>query len=136
VAFATLAPALAVGYTSHLQIVIASGKTLRLAVLSPLALALGIGVGFVVMPWIGLVGASVMFLSVYVFIGIFARALARKVSTVRWTESTVLMAIAFSAVCAAAGALLPWETPTSIALRLGGSVLLLAGAFVWFLRKK
>ena len=135
VAIASVAPALAVAFTSHLQIVIASGKTLALAYLSPIALAFGIGIGIIVIPWAGVPGAGVMFIAVYLFFLVFARALARKVSPVRWNESSVMIAVLVAFAIATMGALLPWGATVWGVVRLAAAGLLLAGALISFARK-
>ena len=135
VAIASVAPALAVAFTSHLQVVIASGKTLALAYLSPIAIALGIGIGFIIIPWAGVPGAGVMFVAVYIFFWVFARSLARKVSPVRWNESSVMIAVLFAFAIATMGALLPWDVAVWGVVRLAAAGLLLAGALISFARK-
>jgi O-antigen/teichoic acid export membrane protein len=135
VAIASAAPVLAVAYTAHLQLVIASGKTLRLAILSPLSLGLGFAAGVALLPWVGLPGAALMFLVVYVFFLVFARALARHVSPIRWSESQVFFAVAAAALFSLVGALIPWQTTTWTVLRLVLAAILLCAALVPFIRR-
>jgi O-antigen/teichoic acid export membrane protein len=134
VAIACAAPALAVAYTSYLQIVIASGKTLTLAILSPLALGLGFAIGYVIIPVTGLPGAGLMFVVVYALFVAFARMLSRRVSAVRWSESKVMFAVIFAATTSLLGAVLPWEAPPWAVVRLGLAAALLCAALVAFVR--
>lgn len=134
VAIAALAPSLAVAYTAQLQIIIASGKTLILAVLSPIALAIGFVSGFIFIPSSGLPGAALMFVSVYALFAIFARCLARRVSSIRWSESKVWLGVLFAAATSLVAAVLPWESPVWAVVRLGLAVILLGGALFAFVR--
>jgi O-antigen/teichoic acid export membrane protein len=135
VAISTVAATLAVAYTSHLQIVIASGKTMAMVILSPLALVLGFAVGALTVPWVGLLGASLGFVAVYVFFVVFTRALARSASPIRWSERSLGAAVLLSAGIATLGAVLPWDSLPFSILRIGAAALLLVGAMVIFLRK-
>lgn len=135
VAIASGAPVLAVAYTAHLQIVIASGRTFLLAILSPLAVGIAFVVGLFLIRWAGLPGAGLMFVTVYVMFFFFARTLARRVSSVRWSESGLMYALLIAVLISLAGALLPWGTPLFAAVRLGVAAILLVGALFAFARE-
>lgn len=135
VAVAAASATVAVAYSSHLNLIIASGKTLALTILSPLALLLGFALGVLAAPVLGLLSSAVSFVSAYLLLLVFTRALARRVSPVRWSEKNLYVALGASAVASALGAALPWGSLVASLPRLILAVALLSGALAIFLRQ-
>lgn len=134
VAIASLAACFAAAYLAHAQLVIAKGATAPLAILSPLALLLGAGIGFLLTPVLGLTAMGVEFALTFLLLLVFTRFLARRVSAVRWREARLVPPIAVGLAVAIGAAFLPWEDLFSIIVRLAAALVLLALAILRFLR--
>lgn len=119
VAASCLAAPLAAVYLAHYQLVVLSGRTAVLAVLSPLAMLVGAGVAAVATSLLGLVGAGLGVATTYAVLWLLVRGLARRVGGVSWPESTVLAPVLAAVLLCLAGALLPVDGVVGVATRGG-----------------
>lgn len=118
-AMTALTAAIAAGYLAHLQLVVAEGATRMLAVLSPLALLVGAGCSWILSGYFGLAGLGAGYLTTYVLLLLFTRAIARRASTVRWNDSRLLIPLAVGASLCLIGGLLGWTSTTTMVIRIG-----------------
>lgn len=125
---------LAAPYQAHMQLILTSGRTQVLALLTPLAVGLGGVAGWLAAGWIGVVGVALGYPVTYALLWLAARWLAGRVSPTRWSDRVVLPALATCLVMVVAGATLTWSGPVGLTLRLGGAVGGLAAAMVLFVR--
>lgn len=126
VAAACLAAPLAAVYLAHYQLVVLSGRTALLAVLSPVAMVLGAIISWTATEIVGLAGVGLGVASTYAVLWLLVRGLARRVGGVAWSESTVVLPVAVALLLCLAGGLLPVDGVAGIVSR--GVVAVLAAA--------
>ena len=126
-AVACISAAFAAVYLAHQQLVVISGRTGRLALLSPVAMLVGVGVSWVAASSVGLVGAAAGLPVIYLLLWLLTRYLARRVSPTRWAERRVLLPILSSTTVCLVAAVLPTSGPGAYAVRGTLSVILAAG---------
>ncbi|PKH37931.1 Membrane protein involved in the export of O-antigen and teichoic acid [Nocardioides alpinus] len=134
VAAACLAAPLAAVYLAHYQLVVLSGRTAVLAVLSPLAMLVGAAVSVLATRSLGLAGVGLGVATTYACLWLLVRSLARRVGGVTWPEATVLAPLLVGLVLCLAGALLPSSGIAAAATR-GPFALLVAAAGVAVLHR-
>jgi len=135
VSLACAAVPVAAGFIAHSQLVLASGKTAWLAVLSPTAVLLGATASFLLVAPLGLNAVGVGFVATYVLLFLFMRSLARRVSPVRWRESRMVLAIAVGVVVCGVAVMLPVDAGVGAdVIRLTCAAALLSAALTLFIR--
>ncbi|NPC41499.1 lipopolysaccharide biosynthesis protein [Nocardioides sp. zg-1230] len=117
VAAACLAAPLAAVYLAHYQLVVLSGRTAALAVLSPLAMVLGVACSVVATRLVGLAGVGIGVAVTYALLWLLVRGLARRVDDVRWPEWSALPAVVVALVLCLAGGLLPVSGVAAVVVR-------------------
>lgn len=133
VAAGSAAATFAAAFLSHVQFILAKGRTRRLAVSSPAALVIGVGIGAVLAPFIGLTAMGVGVTATYAVLYILTRRVAARIETERWNEAVLAAPLVTSVLCAAAATQLPAHGLGAI-IRLTAAGLLLALAVGRFLR--
>jgi len=109
-----VAACVAAVFFANIQLVIAAGATGKMAFLSPLSLAAGIGAALLVAPYLGLVGLAVGFVVMYVSLAVATSVMARRTSPSRWNHRTVVAPLLAALALAGLGALLPISGPSSL----------------------
>lgn len=130
----SLSAVVATLFLAHMQLVVASGRTQRFAVGSPLCLVGGSLVALATIEWLGLAAIGLGYVSTYVLLASFARHESRRISTVRWSLRRALPALAFGLSACLAGALLPVDGPVGPTIRVACAALCMVAA-LWLLRR-
>jgi O-antigen/teichoic acid export membrane protein len=120
-----IAACVAAVFFANIQLVIAAGATGKMALVSPLSLALGIGAALLVAPHWGLVGLAVGFVVTYVSLAVSTSIMARRTSQPRWNHRVVVAPLVGALAFAALGALLPISGPGS-SWRIAAAVVMAA----------
>lgn len=134
VAGACLAAPLAAVYLAHYQLVVLSGRTAALMLLSPLAMVAGAGASVAAAHVLGLTGVGIGVATTYAVLWVLVRRLARRVSDVAWPEREVLPALAVGLGLCLAGALLPVDGAVAVLARGAVSLLVAVGGVLLLLR--
>ncbi|GAA1913629.1 lipopolysaccharide biosynthesis protein [Nocardioides hwasunensis] len=116
-AIACMSAALAAVYLAHQQVVVISGRTTRLALISPASMLIGALVSWAAASVYGLVGVAVGLPVVYLLLWRLTRRLAREVSTLRWAERGASVAVVFATGVCLTAALLPTSGDFAVAMR-------------------
>jgi O-antigen/teichoic acid export membrane protein len=111
--------------STYFNVVFVAGRTRIMAVAAPLAAALNVGLNFLLLPVVGLIGASIATVAAYAVLAAIIVAAARQIDPLPGTLRTSLAAWAAAAPVVAAGALLPpGPVGTVIRLALGAALVL------------
>jgi antigen flippase len=111
-------------------IIVAKGKRALLVLTEVAAAVVHLGLGFILIRYFGLAGATMGFFGLYVWHGLLVYVIVRKLSGFRWsaeTRRTALMYLCVLAVVFSAFLALPGAIATSI----GTVALLCASAYSW-----
>jgi antigen flippase len=111
-------------------IIVAKGKRALLVLTEVAAAVVHLGLGFILIRYFGLTGATMGFFGLYVWHGLLVYVIVRKLSGFRWsaeTRRTALMYLCVLAVVFSAFLALPGAIATSI----GTVALLCASAYSW-----
>lgn len=111
--------------STFFNVVFVAGRTRIMAIAAPVAALLNVGLNFLLLPMVGLIGASIATVAAYAVLAAIIVAASRQVERLPGTLRTALLAWAVAAPVVAAGALLPpGPAGTATRVALGGALLL------------
>lgn len=119
---------LAAPYQGHMQLILASGRTPALAIMTPLAVALGALAAWLGAMQFGVVGVALGYPVTYLLLWLFAKWLSAQVATTRWQDAVAVPPVLLCIGLAVLGAVLPWTNSWGMGLRLGGAAIGLLAA--------
>ena len=112
--------------STYFNVVFVAGRTRVMAVAAPVAAVFNLGLNLLLLPVVGLIGASIATVAAYVVLAAIIVRASRRVERLSGTLRTALLSWAAAAPVVAAGALLP-PGAVGTAIRVGiGAVLLVA----------
>jgi O-antigen/teichoic acid export membrane protein len=122
--------------STYFNVVFVAGRTRIMAVAAPAAAVLNLGLNVILLPVVGLIGASVATVAAYAVLAAIIVRAAGHIERLRGTLRTALLAWAGAAPVVAAGALLPpGPVGTGIRLSIGGVLLIALARLALDLRR-
>jgi O-antigen/teichoic acid export membrane protein len=118
--------------STFFNVMFVGGRTRIMAVAAPAAALFNLGLNFLLLPVVGLVGASIATVAAYVLLAAIVAVASRRFVVVPGVLRSSLVAWALAAPVVLAGALLP-PTPAGVGVRVALGAVLVA-ALVWQVR--
>jgi PST family polysaccharide transporter len=111
-------------------IIVAKGARTLLVFTEVAAAVVHVGLGFTLIPYFGVSGATMGFFGLYVWHGLFVYVVVRKLSGFRWSGATIRTGVLYLWLIATVFGVVVWA-PKPIATAIGIAAVLVSAAYSW-----